>query len=133
MLAAFEAKHGPVTCKRTTGPVKTKPARPSASDEFGARLRSDPRLHGAELVGEFVFHPQRKWRFDWCFLGPKLAIEIEGFGRHQTYTGYRGDCEKYNAAVLHGWRVLRFVAGERDHMADWVDTTIRALCGLDDL
>ncbi len=28
--------------------------------------------------------------------------------RHITGTGYIGDCEKLNAAVILGWRVLRY-------------------------
>lgn len=131
-LAAFQLKHGPVKVKRTFGPVKVKPAPKTAEDEFGERLALHPALKGAEFVREHRFHPERKWRFDYAFLGPKLAVEIEGQGRHQTYVGFRGDCEKYNSAVLHGWRVLRFVAAERKHVAEWVETTVRALCGIDD-
>jgi very-short-patch-repair endonuclease len=61
---------------------------------------------------EYLFHPSRKWRFDFCFLKEKLAIEIEGvsnaFSRHTTISGYRNDLVKYNAATLLGWRVLRY-------------------------
>lgn len=71
--------------------------------------------NGLELVmtREFPFHPTRKWRFDLAAIGPKLAIEIEGGfflkdgGRHTRGAGARSDCEKYNEAVLLGWRVLR--------------------------
>lgn len=135
LLASFEAKHGPVKVKRVTGPDAKllRAAQPTAEDEFGVKLAAHPALHGAVFAREHVFHPTRKWRFDYAFLGPKLAVEIEGQGRHQTYVGFRGDCEKYNAAVLQGWRVLRFVAAERKHIDEWVDTTVRALCGVDDL
>jgi hypothetical protein len=41
-----------------------------------------------------------------------LLIEIDGgtwkFSRHTTGTGFQGDCEKLNAAVLLGYRCLRF-------------------------
>lgn len=132
MLAQFEAKHGPVKVKRTKGPAAARKTK-TAEDEFGEKLAAHPALHGASFVREHVFHPTRKWRFDYAFLGPKLAIEIDGQGRHQSYVGFRGDCEKFNSAVLHGWRVLRFVAAERKHIDEWVDTTARALCGVDDL
>lgn len=69
----------------------------------------------------------RNWRFDWCFPGPRVAIEIQGQGRHQTYVGYRGDCEKLNSAVLHGWRVLWFVAAERRAMSAWIAQVLTLL------
>lgn len=61
---------------------------------------------------EHRFHPVRKWRFDFAWPDMLLAVEIEGGtwanGRHNRAQGYEGDCEKYNAAVMVGWRVLRF-------------------------
>lgn len=61
---------------------------------------------------EHRFHPDRKWRFDWAWPDAKIAIEYEGLiaarSRHRTIKGYHNDTEKYNAAVLLGWRVLRF-------------------------
>lgn len=61
---------------------------------------------------EYKFDSVRKWRFDLCWPGIKLAAEIEGGtwagGRHTRGKGYENDCVKYNAAVIQGWRVLRF-------------------------
>jgi hypothetical protein len=79
---------------------------------------------------EYLFHPKRKWRFDYV-VGPKLgitkegqrlfnanhpsrsfAVEIEGAiwsrGRHTRGKGYQADLDKYNAATMLGYRVLRF-------------------------
>lgn len=62
---------------------------------------------------EFRFHPKRLWRFDLAWPALMVAFEREGFGprgapgRHQLPAGYRGDCHKYNAAVLLGWAVVR--------------------------
>lgn len=49
-----------------------------------------------------------------------VAVEVEGLtswgknrdgsmrlGRHQSARGYAADCEKYAAALVEGWRVLR--------------------------
>lgn len=69
------------------------------------------RLGGPELEAEFKFHPARKWRFDFVHHQSKIAVEIEGGqfcqGRHQRPLGFEMDCEKYNAAIMLGWRVFR--------------------------
>jgi hypothetical protein len=66
-------------------------------------------------VTEYRFAPPRRWRFDYCWPNKGLACEVEGGvwvkGRHTRGTGYEKDCEKYNAAVLAGWRVLRVTTG----------------------
>ena len=65
-------------------------------------------------VREYKFHSERRWRFDFAHLELKLAIEVEGLcaewqkSRHTTIKGYIEDCEKYNAAALLGWTVLRY-------------------------
>lgn len=62
---------------------------------------------------EFSFHPRRRWRFDYAWIEPKVALEIEGGvwtqGRHNRSKGFIGDLEKYNAAVILGWKVLRVI------------------------
>lgn len=61
---------------------------------------------------EYRFAPPRRFRFDFAWPDHKLAVEVEGGtwgkSRHTTGKGYGKDCEKYNLAVLMGWRVLRF-------------------------
>jgi len=65
-----------------------------------------------ELIPEYQFHPIRKWRFDWCILDKMIAVEIEGGvfsnGRHVRGQGFINDMEKYNAATVLGWKVLRY-------------------------
>lgn len=60
---------------------------------------------------EFRFHPDRHWKFDFVYLDQKIALEVEGgtwgVSRHTTGSGFAGDMEKYNEAVLHGWKLLR--------------------------
>lgn len=63
-------------------------------------------------AAEVRFDSSRRWRFDRAWINCKLAVEIEGGtwvkGRHSRGAGMRKDAEKYNAAILQGWRVLRF-------------------------
>jgi very-short-patch-repair endonuclease len=70
---------------------------------------------GVPFLQEYQFLKDRKFRFDFCLLEPRIAIEFEGvFGggksRHTTAIGYTNDCEKYNLAAIHGWRILRYTA-----------------------
>lgn len=64
---------------------------------------------------EFRFHPKRRWRFDLAWPELMCAVEIEGGvwiqGRHNRGSGFIADCEKYNEAILLGWRVLRVPGG----------------------
>jgi very-short-patch-repair endonuclease len=61
---------------------------------------------------EFKFHHKRLWRFDFAYPEIKLGIECDGsprqYGRHNRGGGFENDCQKYNTAILEGWRVLRF-------------------------
>lgn len=62
---------------------------------------------------EFKFDPDRRWKFDFAWPSPKLAVEVEGGiymgGRHVNPVGFTKDCEKYNTANEQGWVVLRYV------------------------
>jgi len=86
------------------------PRRPSHLELLAGRLLSE--LPGEKPVPEFRFHPTRKWRFDFAYPQKRVAIEIEGGvwtgGAHTRGKHFESDCEKYNAAAILGWRVLRF-------------------------
>lgn len=62
-------------------------------------------------VAELRFAPPRRWRFDYSWEDSKVALEVEGGvwtgGRHVRGAGYVADMDKYNAAALAGWIVLR--------------------------
>lgn len=70
-----------------------------------------------ELQSEYQFDEKRKWQFDWCYPAVKIAIEYEGIFMkdksrtgHTSITGVMRDVEKYNAAMLQGWRIVRVTA-----------------------
>lgn len=57
-----------------------------------------------------MFHPTRKWRFDFAFTNHKLAIEIQGYGKgHADYMSMANDYTKHNEAVRLGWSILYFM------------------------
>ena len=60
---------------------------------------------------EYRFSAPRRWRFDFAWPERMLALEIEGGvhnrGRHTRPIGFEKDCEKYNCALVLGWKVLR--------------------------
>lgn len=60
---------------------------------------------------EYRFAPPRKWRFDYCWIAQRVALEYEGGiysgGRHVRGKGYANDCRKYTEASLRGWVLIR--------------------------
>lgn len=82
------------------------------TDAFIALMRS---IGLPEPVTEYRFAPPRRWRFDYAWPAAKVALEIEGGtwtgGRHVRGKGYERDVEKYNAAALAAWTVLRVTTG----------------------
>lgn len=103
----------------------------SKEDALAAALSARP-VAGTEMVREHRFHPTRKWSFDFAWPSIKLALELDGRGRHQTVKGVREDCEKLNAAVILGWRVLRYPATDIANVDAWVSEVQAAIFALTD-
>ena len=107
---------------------KMKPAERFAAKwkEFG--------LQDGEPETEFLFHWNRKWRFDFAWPRQKVAVEIDGFGwGHQAQQLISKSHEKQNAAVVMGWRVLRYTSrclGSKQKAADAVEQVCLVLCGM---
>lgn len=73
--------------------------------------------NGEGFVEEHLFALEelgRRWRFDFAWPAKKVAVEIEGGvfsgGRHTRGYGYQSDCEKYNAATMLGWKLIRLTS-----------------------
>ena len=97
---------------------KAVPAGAQAETARRAMISAYCRAHGLpEPEYEVRFHPTRKWRFDMLFQR-WLAVEQEGMafggGRHQRHGGFIADMEKYNAATVLGYRLLRFTRKQID-------------------
>lgn len=78
---------------------------------------------------EHRFDASRQWRFDFAWPALHLAVEIEGGvftgGRHTRGAGFVSDMEKYNAAALAGWLVLRYTPQQFKREAGTVMAQIR--------
>lgn len=93
------------------------------------RLESELRIYaksvGVDIEPEYRFHPTRRWRFDFAFPSRMIAVEYEGMtrqgGRHQRFSGFVADTEKYNEAALLGWKVIRVTAKTQGKMWEWLD------------
>ena len=92
--------------------AQTVPAESPLAAQFEAMWR---QLGGPVLDTEVRFHPDRRWRFDYCHLATRTAIELEGGaysrGRHIRGAGFIEDCHKYNAAARLGYTVFRIATG----------------------
>lgn len=75
-------------------------------------LARDLRALKIGFEQEYKFHPERNWRADFLITGTKILVEVEGGiwsgGRHTRGKGFIADMEKYNAAAVMGFKVLRF-------------------------
>jgi hypothetical protein len=86
--------------------------------DFFRLIEGNPSI--PEPVEEFYFHYKRKWRNDLAWPDLKLIVEIEGGtymksgGGHRSITGYHKDREKYNAASICGFLLLRFTPEEME-------------------
>lgn len=116
-------------------PQIRKPAKfPKAKLNLGWTLTVIAKEQGLDLNTEVVFAPPRRWRFDWTLTGEGLLIAVEyegiylanqqtGASGHTTRAGYSANCEKYNAAAIRGWSLLRYTA----KTAAAADTELRTL------
>ncbi len=90
-------------------------------------------------VKEHIFHPTRKWRFDYAWLDLKVALEIHGGvftnGRHTRGSGFTEDKVKMNEAQLLGWIVIEATTAQvkNGQMLKWVNEAIevRKTCASD--
>lgn len=88
--------------------------------------------HLPKFEREFRFHETRRWRFDFAWPERYVALEVEGGiwnrGRHTSPKGFIADCEKYNSALVLGWKVLRVTLPDikEGRMIDWLKAILPA-------
>ncbi|WPO68761.1 hypothetical protein SDC64_07530 [Acinetobacter haemolyticus] len=84
---------------------------------------------------EFRFHPERRWLADFRIDDMPILVEVEGGvfsnGRHTRGEGYTKDCEKYSAAAVNGWFVIRGTTAQIKEglVIQWIEKLIERLRG----
>lgn len=58
---------------------------------------------------EYAFNDDRLWALDIAFPLAKVGVEVDGVS-HLFAKRHRQDCEKRNAAIQAGWRILAYPA-----------------------
>lgn len=78
---------------------------------------------------QFAFNKPRKHLADIAFVELGVLIEVEGglwvYGRHNRPQGFMDDCEKYNAAAIKGYRLIRIPTPWIDKKPDYVIQVIK--------
>ena len=109
-IAEYKRMIGAPKSKRSSKRPKVKSQK--VPNEFEAKLALELKALKLDFEQEFKFHQSRKWRADFHLKGRMILIEVEGGiwsgGRHTRGKGYIGDMQKYNAATMMGYQVIRF-------------------------
>ncbi|WP_193046390.1 type IV toxin-antitoxin system AbiEi family antitoxin domain-containing protein [Mycolicibacterium baixiangningiae] len=82
-------------------------------------------LREAGLTGWKTNYPVGGYKVDVAFLGPKVAIEVDGWAFHTDSEVFQIDRQRQNAISLLGWNVLRFTWLDLTEYPDRVLATIR--------
>ncbi|MRT36849.1 DUF559 domain-containing protein [Acinetobacter sp. RIT698] len=111
-IAEYQKLYGGRSKKKSNSKRNTR-VKTHQGESIGETLLANQlRVLKISFEQEYKFHPKRKWRADFHIMGKKILVEVEGGvwsgGRHTRGKGYIGDMEKYNAAVVMGYQVLRF-------------------------
>lgn len=111
-IAEYQKLYGTRTRKKSKLKSSTRVKTQRIESIGESTLANQLRVLKISFEQEYKFHPKRKWRADFHIVGKKILVEVEGGiwsnGRHTRGKGYIGDMEKYNAAVVMGYQVLRF-------------------------
>lgn len=100
-------------------------------------LSGEPEI---DLLREYKFDERegkesRQFRFDYAWPQKRIALEVEGGiwrkggGAHSHPTGIIRDIEKYNLAMMQGWRVIRLASGDPGKFPpaelEWLERELR--------
>lgn len=124
LLAKTKTKASPA--KKLTAAEKLIAKEKAKAAVIALHAKVQRHLNGLpEYQKEVLFHPVRKWRFDYAWPNLKIAVEIHGGihsgGRHTRGGGFVEDREKMNEAQLLGWIVLEVAPDHLKKMRTMVE------------
>lgn len=107
---------------------RRREAAPGKATDVDLVLKAVEQAGYGKPKAEYRFHRSRKWRFDYAWPEYGIAFEREGgrfrkvrckcgatrtvfVSRHHSRKGLEDDAEKYNAAQVEGWVVIRATPG----------------------
>lgn len=108
--------------------IKTR--EPSPLERHAAHMMHIAGVPKPEPWYRFMRDEGRAFEFDFAWPEQMVAFEVEGLAtkrnpksRHQTWSGYSRDCEKYNLAAIRGWRVIRATQSQIEtcQFLDWLE------------
>jgi hypothetical protein len=114
---------------------RPKPFQGQPRRDYKGEFEQQIALVGIEVEREFVFAPPRKWRADWRVKNTRILVEYEGglfadnkIG-HANVGGILRDIEKYNAAAIAGWIVIRVTPKfiPNGQALKWVEDALRTI------
>ena len=105
-------------------------ARPATPSVVQSKLWAElSGLPGAEAEFKDAV-PGRRFRLDIAFPEQRLAVEVDGWQYHGKHKAdFTRDRTRQNLLVQHGWRVLRFTAGQIHSDVAACATTVRQALG----
>ncbi|HET6965854.1 MAG TPA: type IV toxin-antitoxin system AbiEi family antitoxin domain-containing protein [Acidimicrobiales bacterium] len=78
---------------------------------------------------EVVAGPDGRYRIDFAYVPPRVALEVYGYERHHSPEEMAYDLERQRRLTLQGWKVLIFTWRDVTRTPDRVAAQIRAALG----
>ena len=113
-----KGRHGAPRARRLLHAASTG-ARSEAERLFGHLMES------VGITGWKANYPVAGYEVDYAFVGPKVAVELDGLAFHSDAEDFHRDRKRQNAITLAGWQVLRFTWLDLTEYPDRVIATVR--------
>lgn len=122
---ARRGKPGITALRKVLDSAAPGPRLGTALERLGAKVLIDGGLPEPEYEYQLPWEEEER-RFDTVYADQRLAIEWDSREWHLRADAFQRDRERDRAAMLHGWRVLRFTWNDLTERPEEVVATVRA-------